>query len=110
MKKQNITEPEAKRRLFGYIKKYYCGVREELFDSREFKRQLHGYVVSLTHYVCGDSNEWQVVNHRHALRKYLDSYALNQIDILNRNLKIKTTIYQILTFGSLKTKQQFHKL
>ena len=45
----SITIDDAKLRLKGYIKKYYCEVREDVFDWDSFQHELYGYVVSLSH-------------------------------------------------------------
>jgi hypothetical protein len=97
-RKNRITTDEAKLRLRRYIKKYYCEVREDVFDWNSFRRELRGYVVSLSHDI-GKMPGWQGHNWRQALRRHLCSFALDEIDKINRRKKAKKMIRKILTFG-----------
>jgi hypothetical protein len=96
-----ITINEAKSRLRGYIKKYYRDVRDDVFDWRSFKRELYGYVVTLSHDI-GKMRGWQGHNWRQGLRRHLYSFALNEIDKIDRRKKTKKIIHKILTFGLAK--------
>ena len=87
----NITSAEAKKRLRGYIKKYYCEVRPDVFDWNSFQKELYGYVVSLSHNIA-KTRGWQGHNWRQGLRRHLYSYALDEIDKVN-NRKIRKEKY-----------------
>jgi hypothetical protein len=96
-----MTLDEAKSRLKGYIKKYYCEVREDVFDEKSFKRELWGYVVSLSHDIAKMPG-WQGHNWRQALRRHLYSFALNERDKIDSRKKVKKILRKILTFGLAK--------
>jgi hypothetical protein len=92
---------EAKSRIRGYIKKYYQEVRPEVFNRDAFRRELYGYIVSLSHDI-GKKRGWQGHNWRQGLRRHLYSYALNEIDKIDRKNKIKRIILKIFTLGLAK--------
>lgn len=94
-----ITLNTAKERLKGYIVKYYSDVRPDVLDYPSFRRELYGYVVSLTHAIVPQLHGWPDANHRHALRRNLYSFALNEVDRIDRNRKTKKTVCKILTLG-----------
>jgi hypothetical protein len=95
---KKLTVNEAKSRLRGYVKKYYRDVREDVFDWYTFKRELYGYVVSLSHDV-GKMRGWQGHNWRQSLRKYLYSFALNEIDKIDKKEKVGKILRKIVTLG-----------
>jgi len=101
----NITTSAAKKRLRGYIKKYYVEVRADVSDWSSFKRELYGYVVTLSHDI-GKKRGWQGHNWRQALRRHLYSYALDEIDKIkkSRNRKEKSVkfIRKLFTLGFAK--------
>jgi len=96
---RRTTTEEAKQRLKGYIQKYYCEVRDDVFNWDNFQHELYGYVVSLSHNINGYNKKWQNHNHRQALRRYLYSFALNEIETIDRRGKTKEIIKRIFTFG-----------
>ncbi len=96
-----ITTNDAKQRLRGYIKKYYSEVREDVFNWDSFQHELYGYTVSLSHDI-GKKRGWQGHNWRQGLRRHLYSFALNEIDKINRRRKIKKMLTKIVTFGLAK--------
>lgn len=96
-----MTMNEAKSRIRGYIKKYYQEVRPEVFNRDAFRRELYGYIVSLSHDI-GKKRGWQGHNWRQGLRRHLYSYALNEIDKIDRKNKIKRIILKIFTLGLAK--------
>ena len=98
---KKLTVDEAKSRLRGYIKKYYRDVRADVFDWNSFKRELYGYVVSLSHDI-GKMHGWQGHNWRQALRKHLYSFALNEIDKTDNREKVRKALRKIVTFGLAK--------
>jgi hypothetical protein len=98
---KKLTVDEAKSRLRGYIKKYYRDVRADVFDWNSFKRELYGYVVSLSHDI-GKMHGWQGHNWRQGLRKNLYSFALDEIDKTDRREKVGNVLRKIVTFGLAK--------
>jgi hypothetical protein len=92
---------EAKSRIRGYIKKYYQEVRPEVFNRDAFHRELYGYTVSLSHDI-GKMHGWQGHNWRQGLRRHLYSYALNEIDKIDRKNKTKRIFTKIFTLGLAK--------
>jgi len=96
-----MTLNEAKSRIRGYIKKYYQEVRPEVFNRDAFRRELYGYTVSLSHDI-GKKRGWQGHNWRQGLRRHLYSYALNEIDKIDRKKKIKRIFIKIITLGLAK--------
>ena len=98
---KKITINEAKKRLKGYIKKYYRHVREDVFDWKSFKRELYGYVVSLSHDIA-KMHGWQGHNWRQVLRRHLYSFALDEIDKINKRKKVAKILRKIVTFGLAK--------
>ena len=100
-KKKQITTNDAKQKLKSYIKKYYCEVRPDVFDWDSFKNHLYGYIVSLSHQVA-QKRGWQGHNWRQEVRKQLLSFALNEIDKIDRNNKAKKILGKIFTFGLVK--------
>ena len=101
LEENGMTINDAKWRLKGYIKRYYCEVRDDVFDWDSFQRELHGYVVSLSHKVTYKRG-WQGHNYRQSLRRHLYSFALNEIDKIDRREKIKGILGKIFTFGLAK--------
>ena len=97
----SITIDDAKLRLKGYIKKYYCEVREDVFDWDSFQHELYGYVVSLSHDI-GRMYGWQGHNWRQGLRRHLYSFALNEIDKIDKREKTKKILTKLFTFGLAK--------
>ena len=83
-----MTLSDAKSRIRGYIKKYYHEVRPDVFNRQAFRRELYGYTVSLSHEIAR-MHGWQGHNWRQGLRRHLYSYALNEIDKIDRKNKIK---------------------
>jgi len=98
---KKITTKEAKSRLKGYIKKYYVEVREDIFDKKSFKRELYGYVVSLSH-EAAKMHGWQGHNWRQGLRRHLYSYALNEIDKIERRKRVKRVFLKLFSLGFVK--------
>jgi hypothetical protein len=98
---KKLTVGEAKSMLKAYIKKYYRDVRDDVLDWNSFKRELYGYVVSLSHNIA-KMRGWQGHNWRQGLRRNLYSFALNEIDKINRRKKAGRIIRKILTFGFAK--------
>jgi len=96
-----ITINEAKSRLRGYVIKYYRDVRDDVFDWNSFKRELYGYVVSLSHDIA-KMHGWQGHNWRQGLRRHLYSFALDEIDRINKRKKLTKILRKIATFGLLK--------
>jgi hypothetical protein len=96
-----MTLNEAKERIRGYIKKYYQEVRPEVFNQNAFRRELYGYIVSLSHDI-GRMHGWQGHNWRQGLRRHLFSYALNEIEKIDRKNKIKRIVTKIFTLGLAK--------
>ncbi len=96
-----ITIDIAQQRLKGYIKKYYCEVRDDVFDWGSFQTHLYGYIVSLSHQVAYKRG-WQGHNWRQEMRKQLLSFAYDEIDKMNRARKTKKTLIKIFTFGLAK--------
>lgn len=82
-RKKTITIAEAKRRLRGYIKRYYIQVRSDVFNWELFQKELFGYVTSLSHKVA-KMGGWQGHNWRQALRRHLYSYALDEVEKSHR--------------------------
>ena len=93
-----ITLNIAKNKLKGYIAKYYGDVRLDVLDPPSFRRELYGYVVSLSHDIAR-KHGWQGHNWRQGLRRNLYSFALNEVDRIDRSRKTKKTICKILTLG-----------
>lgn len=93
-----ISLDTAKKRLKGYIAKYYSDVRPDVLDYPSFRRELYGYVVSLSHNIAL-KHGWQGHNWRQGLRRNLYSFALNEVDRIDRSRKTKKTICRILTLG-----------
>jgi hypothetical protein len=96
-----MTLDEAKSRIRGYIKKYYIEVRPEVFNRAAFRHELYGYTVSLSHDI-GKKKGWQGHNWRQGLRRHLFSYALNEIDKIDRKNKIKRIFTKVFTLGLAK--------
>ena len=96
-----MTVNEAKLRIRGYIKRYYQEVRPEVFNRSAFRHELYGYTVSLSHDI-GKMRGWQGHNWRQGLRRHLYSYALNQIDKIDKRNKIKRFFVKIFTLGLVK--------
>ena len=96
-----ITLNTAKARLKGYVAKYYGDVRPDVLDYPSFRRELYGYVVSLSHDIAR-KHGWQGHNWRQGLRRNLFSFALDEVDRIDRNRRIKQTIYRVLTLGAAK--------
>jgi len=96
-----ITINQAKERIRGYIKKYYQEIRPDVFEWDNFRRELYGYIVSLSHNIA-TKRGWQGHNWRQGLRRHLLSYALNEIDKIDRKNKIKTILVKIFTLGLAK--------
>jgi hypothetical protein len=96
-----MTLNEAKLRIRGYIKRYYQEVRPEVFNQKAFRHELYSYTVSLSHDI-GKMHGWQGHNWRQGLRRHLYSYALNEIDTIDKRNKIKRFIVKILTLGLVK--------
>ena len=92
----------AKARLKGYIAKYYGDVRPDVLNYPSFRRELYGYVVSLSHDIAPRVRGWQDHNWRQGLRRNLFSFALNEVDRIDRNRQIKQTIYRVITLGAVK--------
>ena len=100
-----LTIDEAKSRIKSYIDKYYCDVRDDVFDWKSFEYHLHGYVVDLSHRVAYKRG-WQGHNWRQELRKLLISFAYNEIEKIDkkgrRKNKIKKVLTKVFTFGLAK--------
>jgi hypothetical protein len=96
-----MTLNEAKSRIRGYIKKYYQEVRPEVLNRSAFQHELYGYTVSLSHDI-GKKKGWQGHNWRQGLRRHLYSYALNEIDKVDRKNKIKRIFTKIIALGLTK--------
>ena len=97
--KSRVTLDTAKKRLKGYITKYYDDVRPDVLNFSNFRRELYGYVVSLSHDIAPRVRGWQDHNWRQGLRRNLYSYALDEIDRIDRCKRIKRTVFKILTLG-----------
>ncbi len=96
--KRRISLNQAKKRIKGYIKKYYEEVREDVINRKAFENELYGYVVSLSHDVA-QKRGWQGHNWRQALRRHLFSYALDEIEKIDKKRKILRVFRKIITFG-----------
>jgi hypothetical protein len=96
-----ITTNNAKRRIKGYIKKYYSEVRADVLNRDKFKHELYGYTVSLSHQIA-NKRGWQGHDWRQGLRRHLYSFALNEIDRINRRRRIKKILIRIVTLGFAK--------
>ena len=101
MQRRRISVYEAQDKIKGYLEKYYCGVRDDVFDWNSFQSHLYGYIVSLSHDVA-KKRGWPGHNWRQEIRKLLLSYAYDEIDRVDRRNKIKRTLVKVLTLGWAK--------
>jgi len=100
-KRETLTIDDAKARIKRYLKRYYCGVRDDVFDWNSFQHHLYGYTVSLSHEV-GKKRGWQGHNWRQEIRKLLLSFAYDEIDKIDRGERIRSALAKIFTFGIVK--------
>jgi hypothetical protein len=98
---RKISLKQAKARLKGYIKKYYQEVREDVINRKAFKNELYGYVVSLSHDIAQKPG-WKGHNWRQALRRHLFSYALDEIEKIDKKRNRLKVLRKIFTFGLVR--------
>ena len=96
-----MTTDDAKQRIKGYIVKYYGDVRPDVMNYGNFRRELYGYVVSLSHDI-GKMSGWQGHNWRQGLRRNLYSFALDEVDRINKRRKVKGILRKVFTLGTAK--------
>lgn len=82
-----MTVDVARQRLKGYVRKYYGEVRPDVLDRKAFEKRLYGYVVSLSHDIARKRG-WQGHNWRQGLRDNLLSFALDEVDKVDRTRRV----------------------